>query len=109
MTWTRGKTLPDRGTAGTLRLYYSTLDGCHVYGNGGTNNNGNPLRMDHHVPLNDGRKQLRRVNQPVRLRLSQPTQERHRTVIHEGAFRRTIYTREFSGRRFFMTVGATVK
>jgi len=38
---------------GALRLYYSTLDGCHVYGNGGTNNNGNVLRMDHHIPLDD--------------------------------------------------------
>jgi RHS repeat-associated protein len=38
---------------GALRLYYSTLDSCHVYGNGGTNNNGNLLRMDHHIPLND--------------------------------------------------------
>jgi RHS repeat-associated protein len=38
---------------GALKLYYSTLDGCHVYGNSGTNNNGNPLRMDHHIPLDD--------------------------------------------------------
>jgi RHS repeat-associated protein len=38
---------------GALRLYYSTLDGCQVYGNGGTNNNGNLLRMDHHIPLDD--------------------------------------------------------
>jgi len=38
---------------GALRLYYSTLNGCHVYGNGGTNNNGNLLRMDHYIPLDD--------------------------------------------------------
>src|SRR5262245_58974587 len=38
---------------GGLRLYYTTLDGCHVFGDGGTDNNGNPLRMDHHIPLDD--------------------------------------------------------
>jgi RHS repeat-associated protein len=38
---------------GALKLYYSTLDGCHVYGNGGTDNNGNPLRIDHHIPTDD--------------------------------------------------------
>jgi RHS repeat-associated protein len=38
---------------GALSLYYSTLNGCHVYGNGGTGNNGNVLRMDHHVPVDD--------------------------------------------------------
>ena len=38
---------------GALRLYYSTIDVCHVYGNGGTNNNGNLLRMDHHIPADD--------------------------------------------------------
>jgi RHS repeat-associated protein len=44
---------PGSWNRGVLKLYYSTLNGCHVYGNGGTDNNGNPLRMDHHIPLND--------------------------------------------------------
>jgi RHS repeat-associated protein len=38
---------------GALRLYYSTLYGCYIYGNGGTDNNGNLLRMDHQIPLDD--------------------------------------------------------
>lgn len=35
---------------GALRLYYATSGGGYVIGNGGTNNNGNPLRVDHFMP-----------------------------------------------------------
>jgi RHS repeat-associated protein len=44
---------PGSWNRGALRLYYSTLSGCHVYGNGGTDNNGNLLRMDHYIPVDD--------------------------------------------------------
>lgn len=35
---------------GALRLYYATSSGSPVYGNGGTNNNGNLIRQDHFMP-----------------------------------------------------------